>query len=464
LPDWELPRVERATLESGLRIGLVRRPGLGLLELRMVVSGGSSSDGDRPGIAALTSEWLKAGGSAGASSKELVEHSETLGARLSIATTLDATVLSLSTPEQHFDEALALLARVVREPRFSVSEFEKLKEREIERVASRAHGDNDWMAMMALHAELFRTDAGRHPYARFDARPADLALLEPADGQSWYAANFSPQNSLLLASGDVTMDRFAKVAEAAFGSWRGAAVASPVFATPSAERSRRIALVDKPGSRVSELRIGALGPERQSPRWPALSIVSQILGGSPNARLALDVHRAPSFAHSASASLIEVARGPVPIVIAATIPVASTGPGLATLLERARALVDEAPARRELEISTRELAGAALFGLDTNESAADLASRMSFLGLGDEWYEEYRQQLEHADPDDVHAVATDALSRVQAAVVVGDAELLVTPLSHFGQVNVLDPENDFRIERIVTQDPTAPIELPDAAR
>ncbi len=463
LPDWEFPRVERAALQNGLRLGLVRRPGLGLLELRMVIAGGRSSDGGQPGIAALTAEWLKAGGSSGASSRELIERAEALGARLSISTSFDATLISLSSPDTRFEEAVALLARVVCQPRFLPTEFEKLKEREIERITSHAHGDSAWMAMVALHSELFRAEVGRHPYAQFDALPADLAPLEPADGQSWYAAHFSPANALLLASGDTTVDRLARAAEAAFGSWQAVEVRPPVFAAPKAERALKIALVDNPGSRVSELRLGTLGPERQSPRWPALSIAGQILGGGPNARLSLELHRAPSFAHAASASLIDVAHGPVPIVIAATIPIAQTGPALATLLERVRAMADAAPTRRELEVSTRELAGAALFGLETNESAADLTSQMSLLGLGDEWYDEYRNSLAHARPAEVHAVAAEYLSRIQAMVVVGDADLLVTPLSRFGQVDVIDPENDFRIERVVTRDPTASIELPEAA-
>lgn len=459
LPGWEFPRIERTRLANGLRVSAVSRPGLGLLELRLIVTGGSGSDAQHPGIAALTGEWLKTGGTANRTSRELLEHVETMGAELSMATTFDATIISLSGVDSRFDEAVALLGSVTREPRFLASEFEKLKEREIERVASHAHGDAAWMATMALYAELFRKDVGVHPYARADARPADLAAIEPADARAWYAATFSPRNALLLASGDVKMDHLERAAEAAFGSWQGEEVPAPVFEAPAARRTLKISLVDNPGARFSELRIGVLGPERQSPRWPASSILTHILGGGPNARLALDVHRSPSFAHSASTFLVEVAHGPAPMVIAATIPLAKTGPALAACLERLRATADAAPTREEVEASTRELAGAALFGLETNEAAADLASRMSVLGLSDDYYDAYLEHLQRATTTEVHAAATEYSNRIQAAVVVGDAALLVTPLSHFGQVDVLDPENDFRIERIVTRDPTASIEL-----
>lgn len=464
LPDWEFPRIERTRLPNGLRVSAVSRPGLGLLELRLVVAGGSSSDGDRPGVAALAGEWLKTGGTASSSSRELLEYVETLGAEISIVTTFDATIISLAATDARLDETVALLGRVAREPRFLVPEFDKLKEREIERVASHAHGDAEWMARMALYAELFRKDGGEHPYARADARPADLAALQPADAQTWYAATFSPHNALLLASGDVKMDRLQRAAEAAFGSWQGEQVAAPAFEAPTARRTLKISLVDKPGARVSELRVGVLGPERRSPRWSASSIAMQVLGGGPNARLALEVHRAPSFAHAASTFLVEVAHGPAPMVIAATVPRAKTGPALAALLERMRSMVDAAPTGEELDASTRELAGAALFGLETNHATADLASRMSVLGLGDDYYDAYLDHLQRATATEVHAAATEYLSRTGAAVVVGDADLLVTPLSHFGQVDVIDPENDFRIERIVTRDPTASIELPEPSR
>jgi len=42
-------------------------------------------------------------------------------------------------------------------------------------------------------------------------------------------------------------------------------------------------------------------------------------------------------------------------------------------------------------------------------------------------------------------------------VVVGDAARLVTPLGRFGQVHVMN--RDLGVERVVTQDPTAPLEL-----
>jgi hypothetical protein len=43
-------------------------------------------------------------------------------------------------------------------------------------------------------------------------------------------------------------------------------------------------------------------------------------------------------------------------------------------------------------------------------------------------------------------------------VVAGDARQLERPLSRFGQVHTLIPEDDFRVDRVVTHDPQLALE------
>ena len=463
LPNWTFPRAERVRLNNGLRLVILERAGLGLLQLRLVVSSGSGSDGPAPGVAALTAKWLSAGGTANSSSRELIEHVEALGASLDVSTTHDATVLSIATPSEHFDDAIALVATVAREPRFSPSEFEKLREREIERVTGLAHGDGPWIATMALYSELFRGNSGRHPYARFDSLPSDLAQLQPADAQAWYVQNFSPKNAFLVISGEVSVDDAKRSAELTFGTWQGEEVAKATFSATQEPRSRRIALVRRRGSAVSELRLAALGPERRSPRWSALRVASQILGGTPNGRLSLKRETTQLFAAlHPSLEVDELAHGPSLVVVGAAVLVTQTGTALTALLEDLKAISEKAATSDELSASTRELSMATLLDLETNSSTAELLARAEILALGDEYSAHYGGELARVSLRDVRAAATEYLGQIRATVVVGDADRLVTPLSHFGQVDVIDPENNFRVERVVNEDPTASVEIEDA--
>jgi len=62
----------------------------------------------------------------------------------------------------------------------------------------------------------------------------------------------------------------------------------------------------------------------------------------------------------------------------------------------------------------------------------------------------------------VQGAARASFAAVPIAAVAGDARLLVTPLSRFGQVQVIDPERNFEVQRVVSHDPTAPHEPPRA--
>jgi predicted Zn-dependent peptidase len=111
-----------------------------------------------------------------------------------------------------------------------------------------------------------------------------------------------------------------------------------------------------------------------------------------------------------------------------------------------------------VELSTSFLSNRLLLGQDTTASTADLTARLGLFALPDAYYARYRADLLAVTPTEIEVAASRLFNRAQAIVVVaGDAEKLERPLSRFGQVHTLIPEDDFRVDRVVTQDPSAPL-------
>lgn len=446
-PSAPFPPIVEATLDNGLGLRVVEQRIHPIVELRLVIRSGTATDGEKPGLALVAGELLKAGGAGGLSAQKLVERAEALGASLSIITDRDATRIALGVTSGDVDAALQILADVALRPAFNAVEFEKLRSREIERVRSAARGSAAWVAAMVLYRELYEQPTAVHPYSRYDATPADLAKLQLADCRAWHRAHFVPSNASLVVVGDVSAASIEKAAATWLGKWKGEPAPRPSFSQPFPPKERQVYLVDRPGSAQSQIAVGLLGAERQSNEWPALAAANQILGGGVAGRLFLDVREKRSLAYSTGSSLADVAVGPTPIVLSAGTQTPKTAEAVTALLENLDAIAARPPSQAELESATRFLSDSFLFRLETLGSVADLTSQLYVLGLPNDYYDTYRSAVRGLQLSQVSAAAARYYAHKPVIVVAGDAASLGPSLAKFGPVAVVDPEQSFALKK-----------------
>ena len=220
-PEAPFPTIVHRSLQSGLELRVVERHNLPIVELRLIVLSGSASDADKPGLALVAGELLKAGGAGRWNSRELVFRAESLGASLGVLTDRDATHITMSVTSQHLDAAMDLIGAVALKPRLAPLEFTKLRDREVERVKSLARTDPGWAASMVLFRELYDLPTGSHPYQYYDATAPELEKLTLEHCRRWHKTHFTPKNSVLVIAGDVTPDVAKQSAERVFGSLAG---------------------------------------------------------------------------------------------------------------------------------------------------------------------------------------------------------------------------------------------------
>jgi predicted Zn-dependent peptidase len=444
LPQITFPAIRHAVLDDGMALRVVTRKDFPIVELRLVVSAGSASDGDRPGLSALTGELLKEGGAGPYSAEQLAERAESLGASIDVSTGRDATSIGLGVTSADIERALGLLADVALSPRFAPSEFAKLKQREVERVKNSARGNADWAASMVLYRQLFATASGVHPYAHYDATASELAELTLADCRNWYGRYFTPANALLVVAGDVDPFLIEEAANHAFAAWRGARPAPLAYPAPARPLEPVVWLVDRPHAGQSQLDVATLGPERSSPSWPALAAADQILGGGVASRLFVDVREKRSLAYHTGSSAEEPAHGPVPLVLSAGTQTAKTAAALDALLDNLRRLSDAPPAPWEVQMATTSLSDELLFRTERLGALAEATSKLAILGLPDDYFSGFRRDLERLEPASVFAVARRYYGTTDPVMVVaGDAAVIAEPLRRFGNVEVVDPDRDF---------------------
>jgi predicted Zn-dependent peptidase len=458
-PSAPFPAIARKTLQSGLELAVVSRKTFPIVELRLVFKSGVASDGTKPGIAVMAGEMTKLGGAGPWNAEQLLERAESLGADLSVGTDRDSTRLSIGVTTADLEAALEILAAMAMRPRFDAKEFGKLRTLEIDRAKNAAKSSAGYAAAMILYRELFEVPTAIHPYSRYAALPAEIEKLTVADCKAWHKQHMTPRNAVLVASGDVDAEAFAKLVEKAFNGWQGEKPEAPRFSEPLPEAQRYLYLVDRPGTGQSQVMVGRLGPVRQTPDWPSLAVMNQVLGGGVAGRLFLDVREKRSLAYSTGSSIEELAHSPVPIVLSAGTQTDKAPHAVQALLENLQRLGQTAPTPAEIEIASRYLSDSFLFRTETVGALADMTVKLSVLGLPDDYYDEYRKAVRSIDAETATAKAGKHFSGERVVMVVaGDASKLAQRLTRFGKVVIIDPQDGFKPGKMLPMNPSQPLD------
>jgi len=428
------PQTER-TLPNGLATSVIPVGSLPLVELRLVVRAGNG-EGKNPALAALTAELLKDGGTRRFGASALLERMEALGADLHVEVGVDATVFAVSTTRSRWEDALELLASVVREPAFDGTEFRKIRARMVDEAKARALSSGRYMASQALARELY---APGSRYAHFGLRAADLEKASVEDVAAFWRARVVPGGAKLFVAGRVTAEEAAPAIAKHLGAWSGRAPESAPAVTTTAPTETRVVLLDKPGSQ-SDVYVARFAGERRSASWPALELAIGVLGGGESSRLFTEVRETKSLAYSTAARVFSRAAGPVPVALYAGTKTESTKETLAELLAQAELLRKEGFRGDELASMRRYLRDSDLVLLETVGDVVAEAVGEYRLALEPGTFARERAALEGVPEAEVRGVMNAAFAAPFLIVVAGDAARIQDDLRSFGAVTVVDPQ------------------------
>jgi zinc protease len=443
------PATARATLPNGMGIDVVTSRALPIVQVRLLVRAGSGY-GPLPGVAEVTAQMLKDGGTRAMTSGEVLRRVETLGADLGVRQDFDTTVLSLAVTKDQLAEGLSLLSQVVREPRFDGEELKRLKKRLADEAEDTARSSGSWTASWILFRELF---AEKHPYATFGPLPAQIAKVDGLQVRDFHRRFFVPKAATLVLAGDVDEATAKELAGRHFGPWVGGAGGDPPkidFAAPRAPDRTRVFVAHRPKSVQSDVYVAMLAPERRAERWPQVRVANQILGGGVASRLFADVREQRSLAYRTNASILELAHGQQPLVVYAGTESGKTTQALAGLLENVAKMTSSPPTAQETETARRYLADVFAIRMETIGSIAEMVVTQETLGLPERYWDTYRRELRATTPDQAAEAAKTLYAGGKVLVAVaGDADVIATDLARFGEVTVVDPEKEFKVLRTV---------------
>jgi zinc protease len=369
---------------------------------------------ERPGLAYLTGRVLDRGTTT-RSAAVLADELDDRGVSLRVSTNRQALTISCTCLAEDFEDILALIVDVARNPTFPEAEIEKRRSDAL--TVLRQNEDNPGSRAVEGVLELLYTKD--HPYGRPSKGTAfGVEQASRAEIVGFHARRIRPGALSVAIVGDVAAEHALSLAFAALDGWHTPPPEPVVLAPPPASDRRRQCLIAMPGKLQTDIAYGFTAVRRLDPRYYACWMMNNILGQfGLGGRLADNIRERQGMAYYAFSTL-DPAPLDAPLLIRAGVDPANVERALAAIDHEVRTLAATGPTAIELDESRAYLIGSIPRMLETNQSIAAFLHMCEDYGLGLDFDQRLPQLLNAVTLDQVGAAAAEVLDPDRAAIAI----------------------------------------------
>jgi zinc protease len=423
------PPIERATLDSGLGVWVVRHTPVPIASVTLLVGRGTGDDpSDRHGLASLTGDLLDEG-AGDRTAIELADAFAALGTQLDVDVGPDATALSVTVLSRFLGQALTLIADVVARPRLEPPDFDRVRELRLNRLRQLSRSAATVADRMYVSAVF-----GAHAYGHGAlGTTASLDAITLEEARDFWGRMYAARATTLIVVGDIERADVVREAGRAFGAWTGSADSGPRLAAPDASPDPRVFLVDRPGSPQAELRLGHLGPPRQTPAYHALVGVNAVLGGQFTSRINRRLREEKGVTYGARTTF-DFRRVGGTFSCDSSVDVPATADAVRDVLVELDLIRRTPVPADELASAKASLTRGYVRNFETGGQIARAVAQIATHGLPDDTFDRFVPSIEAITAEEVQAAAEAFIRPEEAAiVVVGDAGRSRDALAEIGR-------------------------------
>ncbi|MBC7841719.1 MAG: insulinase family protein [Gemmatimonadaceae bacterium] len=415
-PKLAMPTVTTSRLANGIALQVVTQSEVPLVQVTLIVSGGSRLDGAEPGRASFMARMLTES-AGGKDVNALQSELAFLGANLNAGASWDAFTVSLNVPKRSLGAALDLMADVVQRPSFTSADVRRQRELRAAGILQRRDQPNA-IATLGFSSLLF--PAG-HPYHNpIDGDSASTAHLDSTSVRAFYDRAFVPSRARFVVVGDIAASEAAALLATRFGTWKAAGTSLPIAAVnlaPVSNSAVKVFLIDKPGAAQSVISLGGPGVSRFSPDYPALVVMNTLLGESFSSRLNQNLRETKGYTYGIGSRF---GWSPVPgaFRVSSGVRTDVTDSSLIEIFRELHAIQDSAVSPVELARAKSYVALGIPGNFETNGGIAAQLVELNTFGLPLTSVSDFIAKVNLVTASDVQRVAKKYLPATRATVVV----------------------------------------------
>lgn len=402
--------ISRHVLSNGMTI-LVRESQVAqVVAASLQVLAGSGDETEETAGATSFVQRMLIRGTVRRSMNQVLGAVEEIGGALEASGDVDHAELRGQALARHWERLLSLMAEAALEPAFASAEVERERRAILGEIQTRRDNPRAF-AMDLLLRDLYRP----HPYGLPTLGSAStIERMRRDDLVRRHHEIYRPDRVVLAVSGDVARERVVGAAERLFWKWpraAGGAAHAPAAPVPAGERR----LLERPAQQAQVL-VGFLGPSLRDPEYPAVKLLSALLGGGMGGRLFVEVRDKRGLAYSLG--VLNPSRvGPSAFMSYLGTRADSAEAAEAAVLHELARIRGEPPTADELARAKAHLLGSLAMDRRTNARQAFYLAFFELLGAGWDFPERYGRAVEGVAPADLVAVARRYLVRPTTVVL-----------------------------------------------
>lgn len=391
-------KVSKTVLENGIRLIVKENRGIPLVSIQVSFLGGVRFEEEaQNGINHFMAVMITKG-TENQTSLEIAKKVERMAGSLSGFSGYNSFGLSFTFLSQHFDEAIALLGEVIKQPSFDAEEMEK-RRRSILASIRQQEDDLDRMVFKLFRKVLYE----KHPY-RMDTIGTleSIQRLTQKDLKEYYHRLAVPENMIVTVVGDVDFNQTISAIKKEFEKMKPAGFAPPPLPKePPFEKTRKSEMYQE--KEQAHFVLGFPGATILSRDRYSLDVLDAALSGM-GGRLFYELRDKRSLAYSlAFVSHVNLDPGYIGVYMGTHPDKVETA--IAAVLEELKKVKEEGLTEEEVERAKRYLIGNFEIGLQTNGAHASQMSMDELLGLGYDHLQRYPDEIQRVTREDVHRVA-----------------------------------------------------------
>ncbi len=429
-PEIKIPNYTQFRLGNGMTVYLMEDRELPLIRGSAIVRTGDRFEPENQvGLAALTGALLRSGGTQKHTPAQLNQLLEQRAAVIEAGISTTSGNTSFNTLSEDLPEVFDLFAEVIQQPAFDQNQL-TVERVQLQGSIARRNDDPNQIVNREFDKLIY---GNQSPYAR-TIEYRTLANISRDDVIRFYQRSFVPSNIILGIVGDFNTAEMRSRIEAKFGDWNPKAEAK-LPALPSVTQAKQggIFFVNQPQLNQSYIQIGHLGGQLNSPDYPALTVMEDVLSGFGR-RLFNEVRSRQGLAYSVSASWSAQFDYPGEFVASGETRSTATVPFIQSVMKEIDRIRKDPISERELTLAKDTVLNSFIFNFQNSGQTLSRLLRYEYYGYPKDFIFQYRKAVEATTIADVQQAANKYLQPEKiVTIVVGSQKEINPPLSSLSQ-------------------------------
>ena len=297
--EFHLPKFNEFTLNNGFKILFVQKDNLPVVQVNIIVNGGSNFDPvNKCGLAHLTS-LLVDEGAGEYDSLQLDDEIESLGSIFGVSTDNDNIHLDILTLKENLERSIELLSLVYQSPKFTEDDFYR-EQKKLATKITQSQDDPSFIATTNFDRIIFN---GTNYKNSIIGNINDVNNITNNDVKNFYKKYFLPSNTQFVIVGNVEINELEFLLNKYFTSTSKSVIEKENPILPQNQNSK-FYFIHKENAAQSEIRIGHISDRRNEKDYIAKVIANSILGGQFSSRLNLNLREDKGFTYGISSSFM----------------------------------------------------------------------------------------------------------------------------------------------------------------